>query len=71
MALRKDAFLISLWSDSGSLDEETAVAGEWRGSIEHLSTHRRRYFTELSELIAFLSAYLERSHTRDTDFSSG
>jgi hypothetical protein len=66
MALRKDAFLISLWSESGSLDE-AAAPGEWRGSIEHLSTHRRRYFTELSELIAFLSVYVERVQPRDTD----
>ncbi len=54
MARRREAFLVSLWLESDA-DEEQSLA--WRGSVVHLMTQQRRYFTELVDLVAFLAAY--------------
>lgn len=48
----KDSFLVTLWSET---DEARAPAeSPWRGSVEHLPTKHRLYFSDPSELIAFL-----------------
>jgi hypothetical protein len=55
MARQKDAFLVNLWFESRGRGE--AQAPEWRGSVEHLMTHQRRYFTEIIDLVTFLSEF--------------
>ena len=55
MARRKDVFLVNVWWDGGSTGYSRDA--EWRGSVEHIHTRRRLYFTDLVELVAFLAAY--------------
>lgn len=45
---------MSLWLEPDS-NEEHVLA--WRGSVVHLMTQQRRYFTELVDLVAFLAAH--------------
>lgn len=56
MVRRKEAFLVNLWFESPA---------EWRGSVEHLTTRQRRYFSEIVELVAFLTAYAKKSDHKD------
>lgn len=54
MSRRKYAFLIHLWFDG---DEDPVTGGaRWRGSVEFLATRRRRYFNDLTELVAILAS---------------
>ncbi len=53
MSRRKDAFLVNLWFEAE--DEEAPGARRWRGSVELLSTRERLYFSDLTELVAFLA----------------
>jgi hypothetical protein len=55
--MRKHAFLVSLWVESVEAD---ASESGWRGSIEHLSTRRRRYFRDMTELVRFLADWTGR-----------
>jgi len=54
MGQRRESFLVSLWLEPDS-NEEHILA--WRGSVVHLVTQQRRYFTELVDLVAFLAAF--------------
>jgi hypothetical protein len=63
-ARRKDAFLVNLWAESSDAGE---VPVDWRGSVEHLVTHHKRYFNELAELITFLAIYVGPIGPRDTE----
>ncbi len=55
MVQRKESFIVNLWSerDAGGDAERTGC----RGSVEHVQTRRRLYFTELVELAEFLTRY--------------
>jgi hypothetical protein len=55
MARHKDAFLVNLWFESRGEGEPQSV--EWRGSVEHLMTQQRRYFTDIIDLVTFLTSY--------------
>lgn len=55
VARQKDAFLVNLWFESREHGEPQST--EWRGSVEHLMTQQRRYFTEIVDLVAFLTEY--------------
>ena len=46
---------MNVWRDGSSASYSRD--SEWRGSVEHLRTRRRLYFTHLVELVAFLAAY--------------
>jgi hypothetical protein len=59
MARHKDAFLVNLWFESRGLDEPQSV--EWRGSVEHLMTQQRRYFTDIVDLVTFLTSYAPKN----------
>jgi hypothetical protein len=61
----KDSFLVTLWSEER--DAGTGTAPPWRGSVEHLSTKRRLYFSAPSELIGFLGRHLQKTGTRGDD----
>lgn len=65
MARHKDAFLVNLWFESLEPDEARPVA--WRGSVVHLMTQERRYFTEIVDLVTFLRAYTPRSSLEGPD----
>jgi hypothetical protein len=61
MQSRKDAFLLNLWveaADGGEL-------ARWRGSIEHLATRQRYYFTVLADLVRFLRHHIVDESPRD------
>jgi hypothetical protein len=62
---RKDAFLVNLWAEPS--DAPHGLPADWRGSVEHLVTQHKRYFNDLSELIAFLAPYVGPIGPRDTE----
>jgi len=57
MSGRRQAFLVKLWVDDGASDAHatppTGVSA--RGSVEHLESKRRLYFSEMAQLIEFLA----------------
>lgn len=55
VARQKDAFLVNLWFESRGHGEPEST--EWRGSVEHLMTQQRRYFTEIVDLVTFLTEF--------------
>jgi hypothetical protein len=62
MARQKDAFLVNLWFESRGHGNQQST--EWRGSVEHLMTQQRRYFTEIVDLVAFLTEYTRKNDAR-------
>jgi hypothetical protein len=65
VARHKDAFLVNLWFESCGTGEKQPIA--WRGSVIHLLTQERRYFTEIVDLVTFLRAYTHRDSPEDRD----
>jgi len=66
MAARsKDSFLVTLWTEEH--DPETGAARPWRGSVEHLATKRRLYFSAPSELVGFLGSHIRKAGARADD----
>jgi hypothetical protein len=63
VARHKDTFLVNLWFESRGHGE--AQSTEWRGSVEHLMTQQRRYFTDIVDLVAFLTAYTPKPSLED------
>ena len=63
MARRKEAFLVHLWFEPGDVEEPGAET--WRGSVVHLATKQRRYFSDFYELLTFLAAHGASPRTRD------
>jgi len=62
---RKDSFLVTLWTEGR--DAGTDAVPAWRGSVEHLSTKRRLYFSAPSELIGFLGSHVQKAGARVDD----
>jgi hypothetical protein len=58
MARRKETFIVKLWIDSDGGGTGTQRSG-CRGSVEHLATRRRLYFSEVVELVEFLSRFTQ------------
>lgn len=58
MSQRKHAFVVHLWFD----DENGDTNRNWRGSIEALPTRQRLYFSEIGELIGFLTSWIGRHY---------
>lgn len=59
MALLEDrsaAFIVRVWCESGG--EVPGAVRAWRGSVEHVSTGQRVFFTELDAVIAFMRPHL-------------
>jgi len=65
----KDSFLVTLWTEARDAVGTDAASG-WRGSVEHLSTKRRLYFSAPSELIGFLSSHLQRAGAKVNDWDN-
>lgn len=49
------SFIIRLWLEER---DEGRGQGIWRGLITHVSSGTQRHFKELSEIVAFIGAYL-------------
>jgi hypothetical protein len=56
---QQDAFLVKLWCESQAHGESPST--KLRGSVEHLATRQRRYFTEIVDLVTFLTTVAETS----------
>ncbi len=54
---RSAAFILRIWCESGELP---GVVRAWRGSIEHVASGERSFFTELDAVIAFITPHLRR-----------
>lgn len=54
---RSAAFIVRVWCESG---EAPGVVRAWRGSIEHVASGERSFFTELDAVIAFMTPHLVR-----------
>jgi len=61
----KDLFLVTLWTEPRN--GGTRAAPAWRGSVEHLFTKRRLYFSDPSELIGFLGSHMQKAGARVDD----
>lgn len=61
----KDSFLVTLWTDAD--DAGSVAAFSWRGSVEHLATKRRLYFSDPNELILFLTRHLVGVHASSSE----
>jgi hypothetical protein len=53
---RSAAFIVRVWCESGG--ELPGAVRAWRGSIEHVPTGERAFFTELDAVIAFMRPHL-------------
>ena len=52
---RSAAFIVRVWCESG---EVPGAVRAWRGSIEHVASGERSFFTELHAVIAFMRPHL-------------
>jgi hypothetical protein len=50
---RSHLFLVRLWWEP----DERSASGEWRGSVEHVATHEKRYFRDSAVLLEFVDAH--------------
>jgi hypothetical protein len=65
MSSRKQAFLVKLWvAGEGTEDRTPPVPGGARGSVEHLESKRRLYFSEMTQLVAFLTTNADTTKPR-------
>jgi hypothetical protein len=65
MTWQKDAFLVKLWCEAP--DHGEPPSAKLRGSVEHLPTHQRRYFSEIVDLITFLTTTAGNRRLEDDD----
>jgi hypothetical protein len=66
------AFIVRIWlepreddntrtgADSDSNSTPKTTSSEWRGVIEHVTTHEKRFLRDLDAITAFIRVYLER-----------
>lgn len=54
---RSAAFIVRVWCESG---EVPGAVRAWRGSIEHVASGERTFFTELDGVLAFMKPHLVR-----------
>ena len=54
---RSAAFIVRVWCECG---EQPGAVRAWRGSIEHVASGERTFFTELDAVTAFMSKHLVR-----------
>lgn len=57
----KASFLVTIWSEAAEGDAELPL---WRGSVEHLASRRRLYFSSPNDLIGFLVCQIQRRGSR-------
>ncbi|MCW5880666.1 MAG: hypothetical protein KIS91_07030 [Anaerolineae bacterium] len=57
-------FVIRIWQEPREIDD---ASPGWRGSIEALQDGKRRYFTRLEDVPAFLGPYIQASSTPPSD----
>jgi hypothetical protein len=53
---RTHSFIVRVWLEPREIE---GVDPEWRGMVEHVSSGKRRYVTDLGDLSAFIAIYLE------------
>ena len=63
-ARRKDVFLVNLWREG---DGHKLPSADWRGSVEHVHSRRRLYFTDLIDLVTFLVGYTKTAEIEKPD----
>jgi hypothetical protein len=51
-------FVVRIWREAGARDRS------FRGSVVHVSTERRTYFSELADLVEFVRLHLESKDDR-------
>jgi hypothetical protein len=51
------SFIVRIWCESG---DSGAASGEWRGSIEHVSSGQRIFFRDLGAIGRFMKPHLEQ-----------
>jgi hypothetical protein len=54
---RSAAFIVRVWCESGEVPGSVRA---WRGSIEHVGSGARAFFTELDGVTAFMKPHLVR-----------
>ena len=59
MSRRKQAFLVNLWTEDDGGDAPPSRRWQ-RGSVQHLETRQRLYFSDITELLEFLASWTGR-----------
>ncbi len=54
-------FIVRVWIEPRT---DVTIAPEWRGVIEHVATHQRRYFKDLAPITDFVEQYLGQMRIR-------
>jgi hypothetical protein len=65
MARHKAAFLVNVWFETS--DNEEPKQTEWRGSVQHLMTQQQREFTQIADLVTFLTTYPRQADYHDKE----
>lgn len=50
------AFIVRVWLEQRELADAPV---EWRGSVEHVTSGRIKYLTDLGEIVRIIQPYLE------------
>lgn len=54
---KTEAFIIRIWIEPREFQDAPVV---WRGEIEHVSSHGRHFFNDLSKIADLIRPYLVR-----------
>jgi len=57
----KRVFIVRIWLEPREIAGAAVV---WRGVIEHVPTHKQRYFNDLGVITSFIAPYLESMGVR-------
>ncbi|MFZ6026648.1 MAG: hypothetical protein ACOYYS_02935 [Chloroflexota bacterium] len=52
--LHHHLFIVRLWAETKATPEI-----QWRGSVEHIGSRQKRYFTSLSDLQVFIASQID------------
>lgn len=58
---RSASFIVRIWREPR---EPRQLAPEWRGSIEHVGSHRKVFFRRLEDIADFVRPFLKRLEER-------
>jgi hypothetical protein len=51
-------FVVRMWREQAAVGQ-----GQWRGSVDHVTSGQKHYFSNTSDLIEFVTLRLEERHT--------
>ena len=58
---RTHSFLLRLWREASAAEAGRDI---WRGHITHVASGASRYFTDLDQVVVFITPYVDGRHNR-------